>query len=516
MVICTTNNLALMTCQRGVTAAALDSKPSSLTGVWVQVPPLAPISYSSLRKVMSIQVWKVGEAGEPKFPDNFEVVKKAVLQVTDITTNRNKYYAVELHSAKSKFRVFTHYGRTDDLDSNPNAGVRESRYCNDLVDAETLYDKIFKEKTSARKGYKEVHLASSKIGSHKSVGKSSGHVDDKTLKKLADKSGVIKIPTITIAPPVQDLVNYLYGEATKTLTKTVNATITANGIETPLGVLTIGQIDKGQAVLDELADALEKKKKSTVELTKLSGEFYTHIPHKFGRSKEAALEAVINSAQKINDKQDTLQLMRDMLNVNGKTNVLVNPEIEKRYQALSCEIKSIDKGDAQFKKIRDYVIKSQTYKGGIKVNNIYTLRRENEQKEFSTKVGNCKLLFHGSAAWNWLGILSRGLLLPKKVVTLGVHRTDQGWLGHGIYFGDAVDTALNYAHSGKRGTSFVALATVALGKMKKYHDITYGLKSPPSGYDSCHGVRGTEFDDDEFVIYDQNQQKLEYLVEIDS
>jgi hypothetical protein len=55
------------------------------------------------------------------------VVKKAVLQVTDIKTNRNKYYAIELHSNKDKYRVFTHYGRTDDLDSNPNAGAREGR-----------------------------------------------------------------------------------------------------------------------------------------------------------------------------------------------------------------------------------------------------------------------------------------------------------------------------------------------------------------------------------------------------
>ena len=43
----------------------------------------------------------------------------AVLQVTDIKTNHNKYYALELHRAalkgKPAFRVFTHYGRTDDL-----------------------------------------------------------------------------------------------------------------------------------------------------------------------------------------------------------------------------------------------------------------------------------------------------------------------------------------------------------------------------------------------------------------
>src|SRR5271157_5777558 len=126
-----------------------------------------------------VQVWREGSSGEPKFPDNFDVVKKATLQVTDIVTNRNKYYAVELHSAKNKFRVFTHYGRTDDLDSNPNAGIRECRYVDSITVAEGLYDKIYKEKTSVRKGYKELNMASAKIGSKQTIGKSSGEVDDK-------------------------------------------------------------------------------------------------------------------------------------------------------------------------------------------------------------------------------------------------------------------------------------------------------------------------------------------------
>ena len=79
----------------------------------------------------SVKAWKVGDAGAPAFPDDFEIVKKAVLQVTDIKSNHNKYYAIELHQAmhegKTCYRVFTHYGRTDDLDTNPDAGQKECR-----------------------------------------------------------------------------------------------------------------------------------------------------------------------------------------------------------------------------------------------------------------------------------------------------------------------------------------------------------------------------------------------------
>lgn len=452
-------------------------------------------------------IYKDGDSDEPKFPKDFEVIKKAVLQVTDINTNRNKYYAVELHSAKNKYRVFTHYGRTDDLNSNPNAGVKESRYFGSLDAANEAYDKIYKEKTSARKGYKELSLASSKIGSHKSVGQSSGEIDDKTLKKLADKT-VTVISKPTISKPVQTLVSELYGYATKALTSTINASITANGIETPLGVLTIGQIDKGQSVLDDLSIAFSKKKIDKDELMQLSGDFYTLIPHKFGRSKDAAIDAIINSKVKIDQKQDTLQLMRDMLNVNGSTNVLINPEIEKKYQALNCKIDLLD--DNEFKKISSLVKGSS-----LKPKKIFSVRREIEHKDFNTNVGNEKLLFHGSGAKNWVGILSRGLLLPKIVTKLGVKRTDAGWLGSGIYFGNEASVAYYYASSGSYGgRTYITIANVALGNIKKYSKITYGLNSPPDGFDSCHGVKGTEFSDNEFVIYNHNQQKLEYLLEI--
>lgn len=467
------------------------------------------------RSMAEVKTFREGAADEPKFPADFEVAKKAVLQMTDITNNNNKYYAIELHTAKGSYRVYTHYGRTDDLETNPNAGARESRYFSDVGFAEATYQKIYREKT--KKGYKELSLASAKIGSRKSIGKSSGEIDVKTLKKLDEQNkGDSKkkvAPTIMISPQVQELVSYLYSEATNALTTTVNAQITANGIETPLGVLTIGQIDKGQAILDSLVASFGKKKKDQAELTTLSGEFYTVIPHKFGRTRDAALSAVLDSADKLNEKQDTLQLMRDMLNVNGKTNVLVNPQIEQKYLALGCKIELVSPGT--FKEIKEYVEKSAVSKyTKYNVKNIWKVQRPDEHKAYATDIGNHKLLFHGSAAKNWVGILSRGLLLPKIVVSLGVRRTDAGWLGNGIYFGDAICTSYNYAGAGKKNTRFISIANVALGTIKQYRKITYGLDSPPAGFHSCHGVRGSEFSDNEFVVYKQNQQRLEYLIEI--
>lgn len=104
------------------------------------------------------------------------------------------------------------------------------------------------------------------------------------------------------------------------------------------------------------------------------------------------------------------------------------------------------------------------------------------------------------------------------MVKVGGGRTDEGWLGHGIYFGDAACCSAAYASPGKTGTCLLAMARVALGKIKRYTEITDGLKAPPKGYHSCHGVRAdgdvmSDFYDDEYVIYATRQQRMEYLVE---
>lgn len=479
------------------------------------------------------KAWKQSDPNQPEFPDDFEIAKKAVLQVTDIKNNNNKYYGLELHAAKQQgkdaFRVFTHYGRTDDLERDPNAGAKESRYFDSLGMAQAEYDRIYREKTGKSKGYKEVSLASSKIGSQKARGQSSGHVDEKTIAKMKGDDAAPQAPKpepkkSALPLGVQELVKYIYAEATNALTTTVAAKITANGIETPLGVLTVGQVEKGEQILSEIYDLFKSGKGTRGKYEDLSGEFYSAIPHRIGRTREAIAAAVIDELGEINAKQETLQLMKDMLAVNGeKGSVLFDDgsalKVDDQYQALGCTIARIDDDTPGWKEWADHVLESQVKSKNIKVLSIYSVKRHGEWDAFDMKVGGERMLFHGSRIKNWVGILSRGILMPKIVVSMGVNRTDAGWLGNGIYFGDASCTSAFYTTPGTtKKTRFMAIARVGLGKMKEFTKITYGLEGPPAGYDSCHGVRNqkgapSQFEDDEYVIYRQNQQRIEYLVE---
>ena len=126
-------------------------------------------------------------------------------------------------------------------------------------------------------------------------------------------------------------------------------------------------------------------------------------------------------------------------------------------------------------------------------------------------------LFHGSRCSNFIGLLSRGILLPKVVVNRGGQRTDAGFLGAGIYFGDCACTAVQYTTEGSKGTRFILISRVAVGNAAEYTKIDTTITKPPAYYQSCHGVRNTDsrpsqFEDDEYVIYDEAQYKFEVML----
>ena len=230
--------------------------------------------------------------------------------------------------------------------------------------------------------------------------------------------------------------------------------------------------------------------------------------------------AIITDLENFAQKQETLQLMEDMLQVNGEGEeaVLYNQQIDSQYLSLKTQIEALEASTAEYAKLEKQIVKSQIKTKSVKVRRIFKVVRPGEDEAFTHDIGNQQLLYHGSRIQNWVGLISRGILLPKVVVKLGVNRTDPGWLGNGIYFGDAACTSCFYTTPGRKKTRVLAVCNVALGKVKQYRKITYGITEPPKGYNSCHGVRSrtlkpTQFQDDEFVIYRQNQQRMDYLVE---
>ena len=155
-----------------------------------------------------------------QFPEeNYEILRTDILQMTSFNENKNKYYCLELHRASNLYRVFTHYGRTGDLMSNPNSGRKECRYCIDLHDARFVYQSLYLEKTSNRKGYKLLDISSSNVGSELAKREKENKNKQKNSSSVSN-----------LHPAVQDLIDHIYKEASNAITNVVQAKITQNGI----------------------------------------------------------------------------------------------------------------------------------------------------------------------------------------------------------------------------------------------------------------------------------------------
>ncbi|CAF1942489.1 unnamed protein product [Rotaria magnacalcarata] len=287
---------------------------------------------------------------------------------------------------------------------------------------------------------------------------------------------------------------------------------------------SIGDLNKILSVLPESitlktiieAEAVLLELKSTNDPA-AALRFYSLIPHR----AEYKVDLVKNR-RALTEKIDLCQLLRDMLTVNELTNWNTKAPIEAKYRALNCHIEIVDSSTPEFMNVAEHIQSSTDNGEKIVIHQIFSVAKQTDALNFRTSLSNQQQLFHGSKYANFLGILSRGLAMPKMVVEeLGVVRTDIGCLGYGIYFSDSVSTSLKYttASTTRPGRRLLCVCQVALGESANYYSFSPTITKPPDGFHSTHGVKRTEenrsmFSDNEYAIYQLDQQRLLYIVEV--
>ncbi|KAM6211438.1 LOW QUALITY PROTEIN: protein mono-ADP-ribosyltransferase PARP4 [Sarcoramphus papa] len=153
----------------------------------------------------------------------------------------------------------------------------------------------------------------------------------------------------------------------------------------------------------------------------------------------------------------------------------------------------------------------------VRILQVCRVGRIRKTAEFLSSVGNISL-FHALFVCNFMGVFSRGLLMPKVAVEdHGLERTDIGNLGSGTYFSDSSANIKYSSPSEMDGTRLLAVCDVALGSCLDLYERDYSLNNAPSGYDSVHGVHKTadissDVEDEEFVVYKTCQVKIRYVV----
>ncbi|NXH68425.1 PARP4 polymerase, partial [Hydrobates tethys] len=270
-------------------------------------------------------------------------------------------------------------------------------------------------------------------------------------------------------------------------------------------------VSKAEGILLQVKNALDEGA-GEVALQEMMMEFYQVIRHKTEIDYKV-------SKKMLPREQDLCQLIRDILNIHESNISCPNPSSLAKYWALRCKIEAVDSRSYEFLNVEQQMLKNNYNDCPVRILQVYRVGRVTETAEFLSSLGNIQSLFHASSVRNFMGILSRGLLMPKVVVEdHGLERTDAGNLGSGIYFSDSVSASIKYSSPSEMdGTWLLVVCDVALGSCLDSYERVYSLNNAPSGYDSVHGVRKTadissDFEDDEFVVYKTCQVKIRYVI----
>ncbi|XP_067889798.1 protein mono-ADP-ribosyltransferase PARP4 isoform X3 [Heterodontus francisci] len=418
----------------------------------------------------------------PPFPPDFEVVKYSILAKNE--NGAGAVVVIELQVSKKNgkfpFRISSHFEKSQQQN-------KQFIFTAIAEEAEEAYDWCIKKLIAQEFTVKINHLSAVQ------------HLASEKLQQLIIEEA---LNTSRISNEVGVFVEMVWAEAQGHL---------EDQLISPTSI-TLNDVTRAEGLLLQMKKAIDDKSEEET-LRDLMSQFYSILLIK------PETDFRVNK-RKISEKQDLCQLIRDVLNASEATSWTPVPSSLTKCHALRCQIEYVDLNSDEFLHVKNQLLNTNKSSYSVKILQIFRVARLSETKNFQSQLGNIQQLYHASSGSNFVGILSRGLLLPKTVVeNYGVERTDVGNLGSGIYFSNSISTSAKYSEPNRTdGSRLLVICDVSLGKCKKYYKKNLTLSVAPAEYSSVHGIRRTEsirseFEDDEFVVYSTSQVKMKYVVQ---
>ncbi|KAE9547246.1 hypothetical protein FO519_009540, partial [Halicephalobus sp. NKZ332] len=462
-------------------------------------------------------------------------VYSVMLNQTNIAQNNNKYFLIQVLESTSNTHCWAFFrwgrvgfkGQTNLIDCGK-----------DLEKAKEIFLKKFFDKTLNE--FKDRNKFEKVKGKYELI--QMDYSKPKELPKMEVDEGELSVES-KLDERLQDFLKLICDlkkmeEAARGLSYDIN--------RAPLGKLTKSQIKAGYEALTRIEKCILSNNFNK-EFREAVDEYYTRIPHYFGMR----VPSPIRDIDELKQELELLEVLSEIeaavssINQELKTKEKLHP-IDQTYQKLKCEILPLESDSERFKLVETYLRRTHaathdSYK--MKLRSVYEVNKHGEQEKFKKELGNRRLLWHGSRLTNWHGILSRGLqIAPKEAPMTGY------MFGKGVYFADMSSKSANYCCPKPGNVGVFALAEVALGEMNpKFKADSRGARLP-EGKQSVQGIgdigpNPSEFvniDDDvlvpcgspieqeetkniknndlcfnEYVVYDTNQIRLRYLVEVE-
>jgi poly [ADP-ribose] polymerase len=474
------------------------------------------------------------------------------LNQTNIKNNNNKFYIIQLiEKASNEYYVFIRYGRVGER-GRPS----DAKYSN-VDSAIGFFEKQFKSKTGNSWNAAQNGNFTPKSGKYWLCEMDYDDVDglkddddpDDTTADKKDSPAEIKC---SLDKRVQDFLSLVSD------VKTMKSTMVSLDIDTkklPLGKLSQKQIDKGYTILNKIKLALKQKPRTQSvkdDISDLSSQYYTVIPYVCGR----VAPPVIDTDEMIDKYTDTLDELSNITvaakivkDTNSKKAKSTVHPLDGVYNQLGTTIKPVEHDSDEWKIIKDYVHNTHAPTHSnytVELLDIFEIQREGERNVFEKEcdaIDNRTLLWHGTRLTNYCSILQKGLLLRPDVIP-GTYITGK-MFGYGIYGANSFSKSFNYCGANKRDSvACLFLAEFALGNTSNRVQSDYYItkdklsqlgchstwgqgQTTPSGHSTLpDGVKvpngkltksnipGGSLLYDEFIVYDQNQLNLRYIVKV--
>ncbi|KAF9769268.1 hypothetical protein IL306_013356 [Fusarium sp. DS 682] len=492
------------------------------------------------------------------------LIYDASLNQTNSSANNNKFYRIQVlkNPKSSDFKTWTRWGRVGETGQKAILG-------NGTVDdAIKQFQKKFKDKSGLAWDNRTDNPKPGKYAFvERSYNPDSDDDDDEDDKKAVKKEAgeeedEASPPECTLEKPVKELMELIFNQQ---YFQEAMSSLNYDANKLPLGKLSKTTILRGfqqlkdlAALIDDPTLASSKWNMTMAAATEhLSNTYYSFIPHAFGRNRppiirdNKLLKQEIELLESLSDMKEATEIMK----IDRKTRDTIHP-LDRQFQGLGMEeMTPLDHKSSEFNHLKNYLNESRgsTHNMSYTVKDIFRIERQGEFKrfddsEYSKISSDRRLLWHGSRATNFGGILSQGLrIAPPEAPVSGY------MFGKGIYLADMSSKSAGYCCSWNTGgEALLLLCEAELGDpIQKLTQASYnaGTDAKKQGMHSTWGqgrtgpskwidagvvhesLKGIKMPDpdvkpddtnvpgaglyyNEYICYDVAQVKLRYLLRV--
>ena len=290
-------------------------------------------------------------------------------------------------------------------------------------------------------------------------------------------------------------------------------------VRTALGVVTSSNVKEARKLLDDMAPYVTKHDTENKRFIGMLGQYLRLVPQDPGR-RVGWHNTFVNlqaQTQLLDQLEASVELAEQRMQdaISGANR---DKAEEKKPAVFNVKLKPVtdEKLTERIKRMYSTSGSRGHESSRLKPVRVYEVEIPHMAAAFHAdgeKVGNVKLLWHGTRMFNVLSILKRGFVLPHQLSTV---QTTGAMYGPGLYFSANSTKSLNYSYGywdgGRRDSNcYMFLVDVAMGRE---YIPTYGGNGKKPGYDSCWAKPGQSgVINDEQIVYRTSQANIRYLVE---